>query len=117
MFLNIFCVPDTFYTEDGKEGIAGKCFGQSSFAALSVVKEACVLNARELVRSEEELMLFAPLGCGIQTGAGAVLNMAKPGKKDRVMVMGLGGVGLSAVAVSLLCSRSRPPPQRSQRRT
>lgn len=97
--LNIFCVPDVFKSEDG-QSIAGKCFGQSSFAALSVVKEASILNAKELVRSKEELQLFAPLGCGVQTGAGAVLRIAKPEKRDRVVVLGLGGVGLSAVLVS-----------------
>ena len=110
MALNIPCVPDVFRSEDEKEEIAGKCFGQSSFAGLSVVKEACVLNARDLVRSKEELQLFAPLGCGIQTGAGAVLNLAKPGKRDRVVVLGLGGVGLSAVAVSMTLRLVSPFP-------
>jgi Zn-dependent alcohol dehydrogenase len=37
------------------------------------------------------------LGCGIQTGAGTVLNAAKAGPEDTVCVLGLGGVGLSAV--------------------
>jgi Zn-dependent alcohol dehydrogenase len=67
---------------------------------LSIVKETSVLSAKGLVKDVEELKLFAPLGCGIQTGAGAVLNLVKPGKGDRVAVMGLGGVGLSAVMVS-----------------
>lgn len=97
--LNIPCVPDVFRDTNGGKGIAGKSFGQSSFASLSVVKEASVLPARGLVKSKEELQLFAPLGCGIQTGAGAVLRLAKPEKQDRVMVLGLGGVGLSAVMV------------------
>ena len=97
---NLMCVPDVFKSEKG-EGIAGKCFGHSSFASLSVVKEASVLNAKDLVKSKEELQLFAPLGCGIQTGAGAVLRIAKPSKGDRVLVLGLGGVGLSAVLVRL----------------
>ena len=98
MPLNIVGSNDVFRSKEGK-GVAGKHFGQSSFASLSVVNQASVLLARDLVQGEEELRLFAPLGCGIQTGAGAVLNIAKPGREDRVMVMGLGGVGLSAVMV------------------
>ena len=53
------------------------------------------------MQGQDDLKMFAPLGCGIQTGAGAILNIAQPGKQDRVMVMGLGGVGLSAIMVSL----------------
>jgi Zn-dependent alcohol dehydrogenase len=98
--LNILGSNDVFKSKDGK-GVAGKHFGQSSFASLSVVNQASVLPARDLVKGKEDLQLFAPLGCGIQTGAGAVLNISKPGKDDRVMVMGLGGVGLSAIMVCL----------------
>ena len=54
------------------------------------------MPAKALIRSEDELKLFAPLGCGMQTGAGALLNIAKAGPDDRVMVLGLGGVGLGA---------------------
>lgn len=101
--LNILGSNDVFESMDGK-GVAGKHFGQSSFAGLSVVNQASVLAVRNLVKNKEDLQLFAPLGCGIQTGAGAILNIAKPGKDDRVMVMGLGGVGLSAI---MACSRPR----------
>ena len=99
--LNIFGSNDVFKTKDGKGGIMGKHFGHSSFAGLSVVNQATILPAKDLIRSKEDLQLFAPLGCGIQTGAGAILNIAKPDKGDRVMVLGLGGVGLSAIMVLL----------------
>jgi Zn-dependent alcohol dehydrogenase len=99
MPMNIYCIPEIFKSKDGSQPIAGKHFGQSSFASLSIVNQASVLPARDLVKDKEELKLFAPLGCGLQTGAGAILNIAKPGPKDRVMVLGLGGVGLSAVMV------------------
>ena len=98
--LNIIGAENVFRTKEGKS-IAGKCFGQSSFASLSVVDQACVLPAKYLIRGNEELKLFAPLGCGIQTGAGSMLNLARPRREDRVMVLGLGGVGLSAVMVSV----------------
>lgn len=98
--MNLFGEQSVFTSSDGTSPIAAKFFGHSSFANLSIVKESTVLPARDLVKGEEELKLFAPLGCGIQTGVGAILNLVKPGPEDRVMVCGLGGVGLSAVMVS-----------------
>uniref|UniRef100_A0A0C4DIE5 Enoyl reductase (ER) domain-containing protein n=1 Tax=Fusarium oxysporum (strain Fo5176) TaxID=660025 RepID=A0A0C4DIE5_FUSOF len=41
--------------------------------------------------------LFAPLGCGFQTGAATVENVARANEKDRVAVLGLGGVGLVSI--------------------
>ncbi len=83
---------------DGKaDEIGGGFFGQSSFANLSVVKQCSVVNVKGIVKDKEELKLFAPLGCGIQTGSGTIINAAKATKEDVVVVMGLGGVGLSAV--------------------
>ena len=81
----------------GDEDISAQFFGQSSFAALSVVRECSVVNAKDLVKDKKELQLFAPLGCGIQTGSGTVVNAAKAGPNDVVCIMGLGGVGLSAI--------------------
>lgn len=80
--------------------MAGQFFGQSSFANLSAVKEASIVNVKGLIKDEEELKLFAPMGCGFQTGAGTVTNLAKATSSDSVVVMGLGGVGLAAVMVS-----------------
>ncbi len=68
-------------------------FGQSSFGAYAVVGE----NNLVRVDRELDLKLLAPLGCGIQTGSGTVLNhfRAEPGTK--IAVFGAGAVGLSAV--------------------
>ncbi|KXS95737.1 hypothetical protein AC578_5296 [Pseudocercospora eumusae] len=95
--MNLYGESDVFKSSDGSSGIGAKFFGHSSFAKLSVVKESTVLPAKDLIQSKEELQLFAPLGCGIQTGVGAILNLVKPSPSDTVMVTGLGGVGLSAV--------------------
>ncbi|KAK3112392.1 hypothetical protein LTR53_011388 [Teratosphaeriaceae sp. CCFEE 6253] len=95
---NIVGVADGFLSADGQEGIHGSFFGHSSFANLSVVKESSVVSAKDFVRDAQELKLFAPLGCGLQTGAGSVLNIAKAGKQDSVMVAGLGGIGDSQAA-------------------
>jgi Zn-dependent alcohol dehydrogenase len=43
----------------------------------------------------------ALLGCGVATGAGAVLNVARPAPGDVVLVFGAGGVGLSAALAAL----------------
>lgn len=82
---------------DALPELGGRFFGQSSFANYSVVAEASVVNAKDLIKSKEELALFAPLGCGIQTGSGTVINVAKAGPKDVLVIQGLGGVGLSAI--------------------
>lgn len=43
------------------------------------------------------LDLLCPLGCGIQTGAGAVLNVMSPSAGQSFVVFGVGGVGLSGL--------------------
>ena len=75
----------------------GSFFGQSSFANYSIVGEHSVVNVTDIVKDKNELALFAPLGCGIQTGSGTVLNVAKPTPDDSIAIIGAGGVGLSAI--------------------
>lgn len=87
------------FAEGEKEEIYSRFFGQSSFARYSIVDQASVVNAKDLIRDEEELKLFAPLGCGFQTGMGAVDNVVKPDSRDVVVVVGLGSVGLAALMV------------------
>jgi aryl-alcohol dehydrogenase len=67
--------------------------GQSSFATHAVMK------ARSVVRIPEDfpLELAAPLGCGIQTGAGGVLNTLRPRPGSSIAIFGAGAVGLSAL--------------------
>ncbi|EAW12020.1 NAD(P)-dependent alcohol dehydrogenase [Aspergillus clavatus NRRL 1] len=77
--------------------VARHFFGQSSFARTTVVSEATVVNAKDLIRSEDELKLFAPLGCSFQTGVGAITNICNASSSDSVMVMGVGGVGMAAI--------------------
>jgi len=82
------------------ERVNGLFFGQSSFAQIALVREASVIPAEPLLSdpsSNEELQLFAPLGCGFMTGAGTVVNIAKAGPNTEIMVTGLGGVGLGAL--------------------
>ena len=85
-----------------------KYFGQSSFARHSLVSEISVVNVKDMIKSEDELKLFAPLGCGFQTGMGAILDSSNAGPDDVVMILGLGAVGMGALMVwfsqcSILC--------------
>lgn len=73
--------------------VASHFFGQSSFATHSVASERNVVK----VRQDAPLELLGPLGCGVQTGAGTVMNVLKPAAGDSIAVFGAGGVGLSAV--------------------
>lgn len=98
---NLFNVPDVYQVDGGKSA-GGLFFGQSSFSSIALVKETSVVNVEQLVKDEEELKLFAPMGCGYQTGAAAVTELVDVGEKDVVVVFGLGGVGMSAIMV---CSR------------
>ena len=82
----------------GGEAIGGHFFGQSSFAHHAVV------DARSAVKVDPDapLDVLAPLGCGVQTGVGAVWNVLKPRPGQTVLVTGAGAVGLSAVMAAAL---------------
>ncbi|MFF2654219.1 NAD(P)-dependent alcohol dehydrogenase [Streptomyces sp. NPDC058045] len=86
-------------TEDGTP-LGGLFFGQSSLARHAVVAAQSVVRVD--VADEDELTLLAPVGCGIQTGAGAILNLLRPRYGDSVAVFGAGAVGLSAVMAARL---------------
>lgn len=72
--------------------------GVSAFAGLTVV------SPRSLVRVPDEVPLdvAAVFGCAVLTGAGAVLNTAQVRPGEAVVVVGLGGVGISAVMAAAL---------------
>lgn len=78
--------------------VHGSFFGQSSFATHALVAGAGVVKVRDDVPIE----LLGPLGCGVQTGAGAILNALKPGHGQSVAIFGAGAVGLSAVLAAAL---------------
>ena len=59
--------PKAFESSDNDQSfIGGSFFGQSSFSNLTRVQETSVVNVTDLVEDEDDLKLFAPLGCGIQ---------------------------------------------------
>ena len=76
-----------------RSGVRGHFFGQSSFATHSLATE------RNLVKVSRDLPLdiLSPLGCGIQTGAGTVMNSLGVSKRTSIAIFGTGAVGLAAV--------------------
>jgi aryl-alcohol dehydrogenase len=78
--------------------VHGSFFQQSSFATHALATE------RNAVRIPDELPLelAGPLGCGIQTGAGAVLNTLACPAGSSLAVFGAGSVGLSAIMAAKL---------------
>ncbi|MFJ9380742.1 NAD(P)-dependent alcohol dehydrogenase [Streptomyces sp. NPDC101455] len=82
----------TAYRAGGDE-VHGHFFGQSSWS------QYVVTSPRNVVKVDPSLPLeiLGPLGCGIQTGAGAVLNTLDPRAGSSLAVFATGSVGLSAV--------------------
>lgn len=83
----------TFTTGNTPEPIHDYFFGQSSFGTFALVHERNVIK----VPNDAPLELLGPLGCGIQTGAGAVMNALKVNPGSSFAAFGGGAVGLSAV--------------------
>jgi aryl-alcohol dehydrogenase len=82
----------TIHDHDGGE-VGCSFFGQSSFATHALAYERNTIK----VTKDAPLDLLGPLGCGVQTGAGSVLNALNPPAGSAIAVFGAGAVGLSAV--------------------
>ncbi|KAL0475640.1 alcohol dehydrogenase [Neurospora intermedia] len=95
----------TFLTPDdtNNKPIFSQFFGQSSFARHTLVHKSCCVK----VPPETNLALYAPMGCGMQTGAGAVLNSlgVKPGSS--IAVFGVGSVGMAAVMAAAHIAKAK----------
>lgn len=81
--------------------VSGSFFGQSSFANYALA------NPRNLVKvpdnvSDELFTILGPLGCGVQTGAGAAMNSLDVEPGSSLIVTGGGSVGLSALLGALV---------------
>jgi aryl-alcohol dehydrogenase len=93
------CRPDgSSALSKDNERIHGNFFGQSSFATHALCREANIVK----VRNDLPLEGLAPLACGVQTGAGAIINVLKPGPGHSLAVFGTGSVGLSAIMAARL---------------
>ncbi|HEY5155169.1 MAG TPA: Zn-dependent alcohol dehydrogenase [Acidimicrobiales bacterium] len=67
--------------------------GVAAFAEVVVTQETGAVK----IPDDVPLEIACVIGCAVQTGVGAVLNTAGVGPGDTVLVLGLGGVGLSVV--------------------
>lgn len=101
--------------EDGRS-VQAQFFGQSSFGKWSVVAGKSVVKLPSAAEGEMGNdgdvfggmgAIYAPLGCGIQTGAGTVLNVLKPGPGDSIVIFGLGSVGLAALMAAKYLNTSK----------
>jgi len=68
-------------------------FGQSSFGAFALASERNAIK----VPKDAPLELLGPLGCGLPTGAGSVINALKVGVGQSLAVFGAGAVGMAAI--------------------
>jgi len=70
-----------------------------AFANISSFAERTVVKATQAVPIPKEIPLASAclIGCGVLTGAGAVLNRAQVEAGDRAAVVGVGGIGLNAI--------------------
>ncbi len=87
-----------FHRSDGsnaleRSGVRGHFFGQSSFASHILATERNIVK----VSKRLPLNILAPLGCGIQAGAGTIMNTLQVSKNESVAVFGTGAVGMAAI--------------------
>ncbi|MBP1881851.1 NAD(P)-dependent alcohol dehydrogenase [Sinorhizobium mexicanum] len=83
---------------DGKTA-ALRYFGQSSFGHHALASERNAVK----VPTDIPLHLLGPLGCGIQTGAGTVMNGLRPEAGQSIVILGTGAVGLAAIIGAAVC--------------
>lgn len=85
------------------ERVSGYFFAQSSFAEKAIASERNVVK----IRRDVPIHLMGPLGCGIQTGAGAVMNALQPAAGSSIAIFGVGSVGLAAVMAARITGCGR----------
>lgn len=83
------------------EGLT-QAFGLGGFAEQALIHE----NQLAKIPGGIPFAHAALLGCGVITGAGAVLNTAKVGRGESVAIIGAGGVGLNAVSAAVIAGAS-----------
>ncbi|MBV8774941.1 MAG: alcohol dehydrogenase catalytic domain-containing protein, partial [Deltaproteobacteria bacterium] len=88
------------FSRGGK--IINHYMGTSTFANFTVLPEIAVAKIREDAPFDK----VCYIGCGVTTGIGAVINTAKVQVGDRVVVFGLGGIGLNVVQGARLAGAS-----------
>jgi Zn-dependent alcohol dehydrogenase len=80
-----------------------------AFANASVFAERTVVKANQAVPIPKDVPMAAAslVGCGVLTGVGAVLQRARVPAGARVLVIGVGGIGLNVIQGAVLAGASR----------
>ena len=81
------------------EPLNGNFFGQSAFATKAIAHERNVVRVPDMMENVD-LANLAPLGCGLMTGAGAVLNAMKVRAGLPIAIWGAGTVGMAAMSTA-----------------
>ncbi len=90
---------DGSYTlSKGGSPLYGAFFNQSSFANYALASQRNTVK----VPKDIPLEMLGPLGCGVQTGAGAVLNALRAPAGSSIAIFGVGSVGLSAILAAVV---------------
>jgi S-(hydroxymethyl)glutathione dehydrogenase / alcohol dehydrogenase len=85
------------------DAVVYRGLGVGGFGEIAVATESGVVK----IDPDIPLAVAAVVGCALQTGVGAVLNTAKVVEGATVLVMGLGGIGISVVQGARLAGASR----------
>ncbi|GAA1162448.1 NAD(P)-dependent alcohol dehydrogenase [Nesterenkonia sandarakina] len=83
----------TAFSSESGQSVGSHFFGQSSFAEYTNVPAQGAVK----VPQDAPLELLGPLGCGIMTGAGAVLNVLRPKPGSSIVIFGTGAVGMAGM--------------------
>ncbi len=78
---------------DGGEELGCNFFGQSSFSQHALAYERNLVK----VRTDAQLEMLGPLGCGVQTGAGGTMRTLACRAGSSILILGAGAVGMSAL--------------------
>jgi Zn-dependent alcohol dehydrogenase len=80
-----------------------------AFANASVFSERTVVKANQAVPIPKDVPMAAAslVGCGVLTGVGAVLQRARVPAGARVLVIGVGGIGLNVIQGAAIAGASR----------
>lgn len=98
---NTFADGTTGLSRDGQQIFRG--LNVAGFAEYTVLLESGAVK----IPDDVPLDVACVIGCAVQTGVGAVLNTARVIEGATVLVMGLGGIGLSVVQGAKIANASR----------
>ncbi|KEF58924.1 uncharacterized protein A1O9_03767 [Exophiala aquamarina CBS 119918] len=82
-----------WHTPSDSVPIGSHFFGQSSFATKIVARGCSAVK----VDKDIPLSILCSFGCGMQTGAGTVLNVLRPPTGSKIAIFGVGAVGMAGV--------------------